>query len=225
MVDTARDYRLGMALHAVGLLERRLRQWGLPWPVKRQEALSIVAEARKRLLRARYSFLPASMLAESDDVEWVRQAASRLKEMLIPEQRPRLQPGQELAFAEIRWALLILGGLPARIRLGEENRPEWAVDVVGVEVVRVEDVPGTRLKATRASAGVAAFTIVTNIQAIRPGEVRAAALLPPVEFSGIVSEAMYASDPIDRRYIGKRVPSRLLSGEVAAAVRRIVEGR
>ncbi|MEB3851895.1 MAG: RNA-binding protein [Desulfurococcales archaeon] len=225
MVDTARDYRLGMALHAVAMLERRLRQWGLPWPVRRQEALALVEEARKRLLRARYSFLPAEMLAESEEVRWVSQAASRLREMLLPEQKPRLTPGQELAFAEIRWALLILYGLPARIRLGEENRPEWAVDVVGVEVVRVEPLAGTRLMVTRASAGAAAFTIVTNIQSIRPGEARAAALLPPAEFSGVVSEAMYASGPIEARYVGRRVPSRLLSGEVAAAVRRIVEGR
>ncbi len=214
-----------MALYAVEVLERRVRQWGLPWPVRRQEALGVISEARKRLLRARYSFLPADMLAVSEDVEWVAGAARRLAGLLIPAQRPRLEGGQAMAFAEIRWALSVLAGLPSRIRLGDDNRPEWAVDVVGVEVVRVEDLPGTRLKVTRASAGRAAFTIVTNIQEIKPGQVRAAAILPPAEFSGVISEAMYASDPIDRRYLGKRVPSRLLSGEVAAAVRRLVEGR
>ena len=225
MSDTSRDYRILMALHAVDLLERRVRQWGMPWPVKRQAALQEVAEARKALLRARYSFLPARMLAESQEVARVGEAADRLIAMLVPQQRPRLTGGQALAFAEIRWALAILKGLRSRLLLGDENRPEYAVDIVGVEVVRVEPIRGTRLYATRASAGSVAFTIVTNIEGIRQGEVRAAAVLPPQEFSGVISEAMYASEPIDREYLGKRVPPRLLSGEVAAVVRRITEGR
>jgi len=223
--DTSRDYRILMALHAVSTLEARVRQWGMPWPVKRQATLELVSEARKHLLRARYSFLPPSMLAESEYIASVRDVAERLASMLIPEQKPRLSGGQALAFAEIRWALSILKGLKPRLLLGDDNKPEYAVDIIGVEVVRVEPIRGTRLYATRASAGPYAFTIVTNITGIKPGEVRAAAILPPQEFSGIISEAMYASGVLERSYLGRRVPPHLASGEVAALVRRITEGR
>ena len=226
MVDTANDYRILMALHAVDVLRRRVSQWGLPWPIKKRDALEAVEEARRRLLRVRYSFLPSDMLADSDDVEYVVGTARRLASLLLPETRPSLRGGQELAFAEVRWALSVLAGLRERILLGDANRPEWAVDVVGVRVVRVEPAPeGEGLRVTRASAGRAAFTIVTNLRDVRVGEVRAAAILPPAVVGGVVSEAMYSSGPLDGRYLGKRVPSRLLSSELAGVIRRILEGR
>ncbi|MCE4629523.1 MAG: tRNA-binding protein, partial [Desulfurococcales archaeon] len=115
--------------------------------------------------------------------------------------------------------LLILLGLPNRILLGDENHPEYAVDIVGVEVTRVEPLENTEnLKVTRGSAGKAVFTIVTNLEDIKVGQVRAAAILPPAEFKGVISEAMYSSDPIDKNYIGKRVPRKLLSPEVKGKI-------
>ena len=225
-MDTAHDYRILVAEYALGVLERRLRQWGMPWPLNKSRALELVSRARKSLLRVKYSYLPADMLVESEDLKAIVEAARELVAMVIPEMLPRLEGARRLAFAEIRWALSILLGLPQRIRLGEENHPEYAVDVVGVEVTRVERLEGTEnLYVTRASAGKAAFTIVTNIQGIRVGEVRAAAVLPPAEFSGVVSEAMYASEPLDKSLVGKRVPRRLLSPELRAQVIRLVGGR
>ncbi len=227
MVDTARDYRILVAEYALGLLERRVKGWGLPWPLNKGRALELLEDVRKRLLKVKYSFLPADMLVASDDLAGVVLGARELAGLLLPPagfQVPR-EARARLALAEMRWALSILLGLPQRFKLGEENYPEYAVDVVGVEVTRVEPLT-ERLKTTRASAGSFALTIVTNIEEIRVGEVRAAALLPPVEFHGVVSEAMYASEPLgDKGLVGKRVPRRLLSGEVAAQVRRLVGER
>jgi len=227
MVDTANDYRILVAEHALALLDRRLRQWGMPWPLNKQQALREVEEARKALLRAKYSFLPYRDLAESPEIARVAEAGRKLAEMVLPRApAPRLEGGKRLAFAEMRWAISILAGLPQRILLGEENHPEYAVDVVGVEVTRVERLQGTEnLYFTRASAGKAAFTIVTNLDSVKPGQVRAAAILPPAEFAGVVSEAMYASDPLPERLVGKRVPRRLLSPEVRAQVIRLVSRR
>ena len=225
-MDTARDYRILVAEYALGLLERRLRQWGMPWPLNKAKALELVSDARKSLLRIKYSYLPAEMLLESEGLKRRVSNARELASMVMPEMLPRLEGARRLAFAEIRWALSVLLGLPQRIMLGEENHPEYAVDVLGVEITRVERLEGTEnLMLTRAAAGRAAFTIVTNIRDVRVGEVRAAALLPPVEFSGVVSEAMYASGPLERRFLGKRVPRRLLRPEVRAQVIRLVGGR
>ena len=218
-MDTASDYRILVAEDAVTRLERRVKSWGLSWPLNKKKALSDIEELRKALLKLKYSYLPAEMILESSELGVIVDKAKELAGELLPKPgyEPPRSPAAKLAVAEMRYALSILVGLPGRIRLGEENKPEYAVDVVGVEVTRVEDLT-ENLKATRASAGSFALTIVTNIREIKPGEVRAAAILPPVEFHGVISEAMYASGPIDGKYIGKKVPSRLLSGEVAAKV-------
>ena len=222
-MDTANDYRILMAEEAVRILERRLRQWGLPWPFNRAKALQELDRARKNLLRLKYSYLPAKDLLETEELREVVEAARTIAGLVIPDQIPKLDGGRALAFAEIRWAISILAGLPVRIRLGDQNHPEYAVDVLGVEVVRVEPLEGTQnLFFTRASAGRVAFTIVTNLRDIRVGEVRAAALLPPAEFAGVVSEAMYSSPPLDKDYLGKRVPRKMLSTELRSIIIRLV---
>ena len=222
----ADDYRFLVAEYAVSRLEQRIRMWGMPWPLNKSKALDIVRDISRRLKRARYSFLPASELVTNEDLKYVSTRARELASLIINQNPPKLELKQRLALAEMRWALLILAGLPQRFLLGETNYPEYAVDVVGVEVTRVEPLKGfDKLRVTRGSTGNIVFTIVTNIASIKEGEVRAAALLPPAEFHGIISEAMYASDPIDRKYIGKRVPRKLLHGEVAAQVIRLVNKR
>lgn len=223
-MDTARDYRILVAEDTVTRLEKRVKNWGLPWPINRRKVLDEVSEIRRNLLKLKYSYLPVDMILESSELKSIVEKARSLAGEVLPKstaEKPRTSSGR-LALAEIRYSLSILVGLPLRLRLGEENKPEYAVDVLGVEVTRVEDLT-ENLKVTRASAGSVAFTIVTNIKDIRVGEVRAATTLPPVEFHGVISEAMYSSDPIDERYVGKRVPSRLLHGELASMVVRIAE--
>ncbi len=223
-MDTARDYRILVAEDAISRLERRIKNWGLPWPINRRRVLDEVAEIRKSLLKLKYSYLPIDMILGSEELKVIVDNARSIAGEVLPKstaEKPKTVSGR-LALAEIRYALSILVGLPLRLKLGEENKPEYAVDVLGVEVTRVEDLT-ENLKVTRASAGTVAFTIVTNIKNMRVGEVRAAAILPPVEFHGVISEAMYSSDPIEERYVGKRVPSRLLHGELASMVIRIVD--
>lgn len=218
-MDTAGNYRILAAEDAVTRLSRRIRQWGMPWPFNRSRALEHLEEVKRSLLKIKYSYLPVDLILESEELKMIVEGARRLKEELLPQTVPRLEAGKALALAEIKYALLILLGLPNRIKLGEQNHPEYAVDIVGVEVTRVARLEGSeRLKVTRASAGRAVFTIVTNIQDLRVGEVRAAALLPPAEFMGVVSEAMYSSNPLGREYIGRRVPRRLLSPGVKGKI-------
>jgi predicted RNA-binding protein with EMAP domain len=226
-LDTANDYRILVAEDAVERLERRVKSWNLPWPIRKKEVLTDIDALRKRILKIKYSFLPAEVLLTSEELKSLVEEAKRLAGILLQQRtssEPLKTPSQRMALAEIRYSLGILIGLPQRIRLGDDNKPEYAVDVVGAEVSRVEKLT-ENLKVTRASAGPFALTVVTNLKDIRVGEVRAVAILPPVEFHGVISEAMYSSDPIDRKYIGKRVPSRLLSSELRGKVMSIVERR
>ncbi len=224
MVDS-NDYRYLMAEYALTTLSRRVKQWGLPWPLNKSRVLGSLEATGKTLKRLRYSFLPADMAAESDEARKISATARELAGLLLPQAPVRLDSRQKMAVAEIRWALSVLAGLPVRLRLGDSNYPEYAVDVFGAEVTRVEPLQGTQLKITRASTGNIALTVVTNIREIRVGEIRAIALLPPVEFHGVISEAMYSSDPLDPKYVGRRVPRSLLHGDLAGAVIRILGKR
>ena len=225
-MDTANDYRFILAEDAINRIEKRVKAWNLPWPIRKREVLESIDVLRKRLLKLKYSFLPANLMLKSEELKDLVSGSMKLKEELIDKERTYGMPkniSQRMSLAELKYSLSILIGLPQRLKLGEENKPEYAVDVVGVEVSRVEDLT-EKLKVTRASAGSFVLTIVTNLKEIKVGEVRAAAILPPVEFHGVISEAMYSSDPLDRKYLGRRVPSRLLSGELRAKVIDIARG-
>jgi len=219
-MDTAKDYRILVALDAVQRLSRRVRQWGLPWPLNKSRAAALVDEVKRLLLRIRYSYLPAEMLADTPEVRKLLEVTSELRELLLPKQPiPKLEAPRTLAIAEMRYSLAVLAGLRNRILLGDENRPEYAVDVIGAEVVRVQHLEGSRnLFVARVAAGRLGLTVVTNLSSVRVGEVRAVAILPPREFLGVVSEAMFSSDPIDKRFVGKRVPPQLLSDELRSQV-------
>ena len=219
-MDTANDYRFILAEDAINRMEKRVKAWNLSWPIKKREALESVEVLKKKLLKLKYSFLPANLILESEELKDIVSGFMRLKEELLDKEKTYGVPknvSQRMSLAEIKYSLSILIGLSQRLKLGEENKPEYAIDIVGVEVSRIEDLT-EKLKVTRASAGSFALTIVTNLKEIRVGEIRAAAILPPVEFHGVISEAMYSSNPLNRKYLGRRVPLKFLNTELRAKV-------
>ncbi len=219
-MDTANDYRMILAEDAINRLEKKVKAWSLPWPIKKRDILEKIGALRKKLLRLKYSFLPANLILRSNEIKDILTLSKELEKELIENGKNLGMPktlSQKMMLAEIRYSLSILIGLPQRLKLGEENIPEYAVDVIGAKVVKIEDLT-EKLKATRASTGPFALTVVTNLKHIKVGEIRAIAILPPVEFHGVISEAMYSSDPLDKKYLGKRIFPELLNCEVKAKV-------
>ncbi|MEB3756190.1 MAG: hypothetical protein GSR79_04960 [Desulfurococcales archaeon] len=218
-MDTKSDYRILLALDACGRLEKRVRNWVLPWPIEKGRAMNALSSIQKDLLKLRFSFLPYRMILESPEIKDLISEAKLLYSLLFPRKSSSIHISAKsvYAVAEIKYALSILLGLPSRIRLGDDNVPEHAVDILGAEVVEIDELGGG-LKMTRASTGSFALTVVTNIHDIRRGQVRAIAILPPVEFEGVVSEAMYASDVISSEFIGRRVDVGLVDSHVRAIV-------
>ena len=218
-MDTSNDYRFLLALDAFERLEKRIRSWILPWSIEKGKAMNALSSIHKDLLKLRYSFLPYRMILGSPELKDLVSEAKLLYSLLFPRESNSVHVSAKgiYAVAEIKYALSILLGLPGRIRLGDDNVPEHAVDILGAEVVEVENL-GEGLKRTRASTGSFALTAVTNISDIKKGQVRAIAILPPVEFEGVVSEAMYASDVISRELIGKRINVGLVDSHVRAIV-------
>ncbi len=224
-MDTANDYRILLAEDALSRLDKRVRVWNLSYPIHKGKVLNLLKEANSALQAIKHSYLPLNYLLEYEPLKKLAETGKLLAKELLPPKGVKVDSRSKLYVAEIRYSLLQLIELKPKLALGEENRPEYAVDIVGVEVASVMKHPQAKnLMVTRAGTSAFGFTIVTNIKDIKKGEVRAAAILPPQEFFGIVSEAMYCSDPLSSEWLGKRPPANLIHAkEVASIVEGIIK--
>ncbi len=223
-MDTAHDYRILTAEDALRRLEDIVKYNRLGIPINHKKLMNRLHKAKTLLYRLKYMYLPHRELAGTSEAEGIRELAGELaRELLNRGLLQRFKPNR-MAEAEARYALRILYGLKYRILLGEKNNPLYAVDVEGVEIVSVSRHPNSdRLYLTKAE-GILPYTIVTNMSSVKKGEVRAAAVLPPADIRGIISEAMYCSDPLPSTFKGKRVPEDMIyADEVKAKVIEIVK--
>ena len=231
MSDTRSDYRILVAEHALGMLESVIRAKKLPIPVNWKKAQELHSQTRSVLMQIKFSFMPPTMLAHSELAKRLQELTRELAAVLLPREwleKTQIDQKTRRTIAEIKYAIRTLYGLPVRLSLGNDNDPLYAVDIECVEVLSVAKHPNAdNLYITRAK-GVFTYTIVTNIKDVRKGDLRAAAILPPVELRGQLSEAMYCS----RGRIeadcsaGKRPPSNEIErGEVEKVVYSIVKGK
>ncbi len=223
-MDTSKDYRLLLVKDAVMRLEKIVRVWPLHYPIHKGVVLQRIREARKFSEEILHSYLPMTYLLSHESVKRLQDIGKELANLLLPPKGMEVAGKSKLYLAEIKYCLLQLINLRPRLSLGEENRPEYAVDIIGVEIASVTKHPKTsKLYITKAGTSVFGLTIVTNMESVRKGEVRAAALLPPREFFGVISEAMYCSEPLPKEFLGKRPPINLISGkEVSSTVEGII---
>jgi predicted RNA-binding protein with EMAP domain len=225
-MDTSRDYRLLLVKDAVERLEKIVRVWNLNYPIHKSKVTELIKKAKGEVDSLLYSYLPLTYLLKHNALRTLFELGERLAQELLPPKGTLLDRKTRFYVAEIRYALLQMINLRPRLLLGEENQPENAVDIVGVEIASVSKHPNaSKLFITKAGTQKFGLTIVTNIGNIKKGEVRAAAILPPKEFFGVVSEAMYCSGPIPKDFMGKRPPSNLLdvkaiASEVEAVLRK-----
>jgi len=229
MSDTRNDYRLIVADHAVAMLEDIVRAKRLPVPTDWQKAQIIVRELKGLVKKMRFSFIPPTVLARSDEAARLQQLVRELSGLLLNPRwvdRVKADARSRRVLAETKYALRTLYGLPARLSLGDSNDPYYAFDVECVTVTNVSRHPDADSLYVTHARGRLSYTIVTNIADVRRGDLRAAVILPPRELRGVVSEAMYCS----RRNLagepgcetGKRPPRKLVEiGEVGAILRDI----
>ncbi|OWJ55184.1 RNA-binding protein [Pyrodictium delaneyi] len=231
MSDTRSDYRILVAEHALGMLESIIRAKKLPIPVNWKKALELHGEVRSTLMQIKFSFMPPTMLAHSEPTKKLQELSRELAAILLPREwleKTQIDQKTRHTIAEIKYAIRTLYGLPARLSLGDDNDPLYAVDIECVEVLSVAKHPNAdNLYITRAR-GIFTYTIVTNLKDVRKGDLRAAAILPPAELRGQLSEAMYCSrGRIEAGCtVGRRPPvNEVERSEVEKIIYSIVKGR
>lgn len=226
-MDTSRDYRILLAEKAVEKYMSIVKASSLPYLVKREELLSYAREAHSLVMTLKYSFLPPEQIVGSELLAKLSALADRMVSFV--EERPLrpLSGRDRLNVAYVRWIGITLGGLSDRFRLGEDNLPEYAVDILGVRVESASRLRGSRgLWVANVTPGYEFFTVVTNLGDVRSGQVRAVAVLPPRMFNEVVSEAMFCSGALDEGYVGRRPESSLLElNSVRLAVEEAISKR
>jgi len=193
-------------------VERVVRSPGRP--IDKARAQKLLGELWSSLKRLRWSGLPSDMASEM--ARELEPKAAELKKILGLSMNEK-----ELVRAQANWALAYLQSLYHLLKLGEEVSPGEAVYVFSGRVTEVRDHPNAdKLKVTRVNLGRAAITVVTNIQEVKEGEVRAVALLPPADLRGVISWGMFCSEPLDLPE-GKPFPP-YDKGAVGAQVEQLV---
>ena len=206
------DPRYLLAWWGLERVERVVRSPGKP--IDKARAQKVLNDMWSELKKLRWSGLPSDMA--STEAKTLSSLASEMKEILGLTANER-----ELIKAQAYWALGYLQALPQLLKLGEDVTPGEAVFVVSGKVTETRDHPNAdNLKVTRVNVGYAALTVVTNIKEVREGEVRAVALLPPVDLLGVISKGMFCSDPLDLPE-GKPFPP-YDKGAVGAQVERLI---
>ncbi|UXD21358.1 tRNA-binding protein [Ignicoccus pacificus DSM 13166] len=170
-------------------VERVVRNPGKP--IDKGKAQRLLQEMWSELKKLRWSGLPSDMAA--DMALPLAEKAKEMREVLGLKGEIK-----DLVKAQASWALWYVQTLPQRLKRKEEVDPGEAVDVFSGEIKSVEKHPNAdKLKVTRVAIGNLALTVVTNIEDVKEGQVRAVALLPPADLRGVVSWGMFCSDPLD----------------------------
>ena len=214
-----------MAEYAYNLLVDIVRNHKLNIPLNMGLLNNILHELKTDIYRLKYMYLPSSELVRTREINAVKEASVKLARILLDKEALRRYKPDPYQVALTRWCLRILYGLRNRIMRGDDNNPLYSIDIEGVEIVSVMKHPkANKLLLTKAE-GILPYDIVTNIENIRKGEIRAAAILPPVKIMGVLSEAMYCSNPLPTEYKGKQVPYKLIyesevKGKIIEIIRR-----
>ncbi len=226
-MDTRNDLRILVAEDALNRIQKMVMGQRLHHPYNKHRARQLLSRLNSLLMQIKYSMMPAEILLQQPMLREFKNTALELARTIMP---PKTMIGEvdKYTLAELRYCLRILIGLPARILLGDENRPEYAVDVEAAKILSVHKHPNAdKLLVARVQARYATHTVVTNIQDVREGELRAIAFLPPVIIRGELSEAMFCSDPLPPgTRVGERpAPQTLHLDELRAKVYEIVRRR
>lgn len=156
-------------------------------PTKSKKDLeSYFSQLDSSLMALKYSYLSLDELVNHPDIENLKKVAN---ELLIAIQSANNTPStNKLAHSTIEWGIRILLGMSTRLKFSIMELGS-GIDII---VVRVRNIQKKgKLIQTRAYDNEREYTIMTNMLEIQPNINLAAAILPPTEIGGQISEAMY----------------------------------
>lgn len=194
-MDTAKDARILVLEDALKRLNDVVSARRIKVHVEYSKLVEALKIAGSLLYEIKYSYIDASALAVLEATKNLVAAIDGFTDIYtaaIESAGFKPKTGKEqLALAEIDYALRIVKGIPTRLAEYDED-PAYAIDILAVEVSQAHPVENSKnLLSCRCTDGSRIWHIVTNISDVKPGVKLACGVLPPVEMMNVVSEAMF----------------------------------
>ncbi len=197
VLDTAKDARVLILEDALRRIDNIVTNRRLRVHIEYNRLEKLLQQANSMLYEIKYSYAEPDQLAEHPSMKRLVEAVSEIGRLVhtaveVSGYRPKTTK-ERLVHAELEYAVRIAEGLPRRLRQCDSD-PGYAVDIIVVEVSKVEPVAGaTRLFSCRCTDGTRIWNILTNLSGIKAGNRLVCTALPPVEMMDGVSEAMFLS--------------------------------
>jgi len=195
MMDTAKDARVLVLEDALKRLNDVVSARRIKVHVEYNKLIEALKVAGSLLYEIKYSYIDASALAVLEATKNLVATIDGFADIYTAAiQSAGFKPktgNEQLALAEIDYALRIVKGIPTRLAEYDED-PAYAIDILAVEVSQAHPVENSKnLLSCRCTDGSRIWHIVTNISDVKPGVKLACGVLPPVEMMNVVSEAMF----------------------------------
>ncbi|MHA1770262.1 MAG: hypothetical protein ACTSYL_01905 [Candidatus Thorarchaeota archaeon] len=231
-MDTAKDARVRIVEDALARLTAIIRNRRLKMHLDYGKFNEVLKTLEGLFYEIKYSYVEAPQLAELPATKKIVQAIAAMGEgfeatITSTGHKPKTD-SERLAIAEFRYAIRTITGFPRRL-VKYPDDAGYAVDLLAVEISQTSAVAGSnKLTECRCTDGSRIWTIVTNIQGVKKETKLAAAVLPPTEFMGVISEAMFlGGDSLsDETPLGllENIPERSLAqarGQVFSLIKRL----
>ncbi|MGQ4871649.1 MAG: hypothetical protein ACP6IT_07415 [Candidatus Thorarchaeota archaeon] len=199
-MDTAKDPRILVVEDAIGRLGNIVRNRRLKIHLDYGTFANTLKSLEGTFYEVKYSYADPRQVAELPTTRKIVEEISRMgatveSAVSSANYKPKTV-GERLALSEFRYGVRTVEGLPRRLALPDD--PAFAVDILAVEVTQVSHIEGSdKLTLCRCTDATRIWTVVTNIPGIKPGTRLPAAVLPPAELMGVISEAMFlGGDPL-----------------------------
>ena len=228
-MDTSNDFRILVAEDALRKLLNLINSKRLPVAYEKKRAQEKIHKINSNLMAIKYSYLAPNQLVTSQIFSEYEKSVNELIELLKVDTKAATikDTNQKFAIAQYKYIIRILTGLKDRLLLGQDNKPEYAIDIIGVKVLAVAKHPqSNKLKVCKVEDSKHSYVVITNMQKISKNEFYGVAFLPPVILMGEISEGMFCTDKIDDKLVGKRIPSNIIaSKELFAEIGKIIKKR
>ncbi len=186
MAETDKDPRILAAELAHGKLMDSIFAKSTVRPdLSKDKVNTILSNIESQLKSMKYSYMEQAGLAKS---EMAMSILNDIKTLFEGYGKAIREGMLGLPRANCIWAINVLGNMPRRFS-NTGAKPTHGIDVIAIQIRNISK--SGELWVTKSSAGRTDLTIVTNIPGLDSGDGLAAALLPPAQVGGVISEAMF----------------------------------
>ncbi len=201
MWDTSKDYRLLVAEKSVELFLRTIEGANFRGKWNKKKAITNAREMIPEIQSLYYSYLTPHEIKKTPQIASLENNVKGIinalggeawnhefLELVKRDEKNKL----EESIAKIKFFINTICGIRGRLSLGEINDPIIGTDIKTGIISSISKHPKmNQLLICNVNLGERAITVVTNDLTVKEGDHVGLALLPPTEFGGISSEAMF----------------------------------